>query len=244
MDQQSPHIGAGQPPNPADVQTQSQQMQAAQALAQQQIIQAFWNNQLVSVEQSEPDFKTHALPIARIKKVMKSDEDVKSLMISAEAPMIFAKACEVFIEELTLRAWMHAEENKRRTLQKSDIATAVTKSDMYDFLIDIVPREPDMLKASSSKKQAEELYATADHAYAYYHPAAIAQFQNAAGVAPEQATIYGAYQQLQHDQLQQYHLQQQQLQYQQHIQNPNATRVGQQSYQTDSQQQQQQQAPQ
>ena len=38
-------------------------------------------------------------------------------MISAEAPVLFAKACEIFINELTLRAWTHTEENKRRTLQ-------------------------------------------------------------------------------------------------------------------------------
>ena len=38
-------------------------------------------------------------------------------MISAEAPILFAKACELFILELTLRAWMHTDENKRRTLQ-------------------------------------------------------------------------------------------------------------------------------
>lgn len=40
-----------------------------------------------------------------------------------------------------MRAWIHAEENKRRTLQRSDIASALSKSDMFDFLIDIVPRE-------------------------------------------------------------------------------------------------------
>ena len=45
---------------------------------------------------------------------------------------------------------MHAEENKRRTLQKSDIATAVSKSDMYDFLIDIVPRDLEMIKATAA----------------------------------------------------------------------------------------------
>ena len=38
-------------------------------------------------------------------------------MISAEAPVLFAKAAEIFIAELTLRAWIHAEDNKRRTLQ-------------------------------------------------------------------------------------------------------------------------------
>ncbi|ORY54031.1 histone-fold-containing protein, partial [Neocallimastix californiae] len=114
------------------------------------IIQAFWQNQLLNIEQTQTEFKSHSLPIARIKKVMKSDDDVKTL-----APMIFAKACEIFIEELTLRAWMHAEENKRRTLQKSDIATAVSKSDMYDFLIDIVPRDIDLIKASSKSKGPE-----------------------------------------------------------------------------------------
>src|SRR5271155_1332180 len=70
---------------------------------------------------------------------MKSDEDVK--MISAEAPILFAKGCDIFITELTMRAWIHAEESKRRTLQRSDIAQAIAKSDMFDFLIDIVPRE-------------------------------------------------------------------------------------------------------
>jgi len=61
--------------------------------------------------------KTQALPLARIKKIMKLDDDVK--MISAEAPMLFAKAAEIFIHELTLRAWVHTEDNKRRTLQVS-----------------------------------------------------------------------------------------------------------------------------
>ena len=70
---------------------------------------------------------------------MKADPEVK--MISAEAPILFAKGCDIFITELTMRAWIHAEDNKRRTLQRSDIAAALAKSDMFDFLIDIVPRE-------------------------------------------------------------------------------------------------------
>ncbi|CAF4859822.1 unnamed protein product [Pieris macdunnoughi] len=85
------------------------------------------------------DFKTQSLPLARIKKIMKLDEEVK--MISAEAPILFAKACEIFIHELTLRAWSHTEDNKRRTLQRNDIAMAISRSDQFDFLIDIVPRQ-------------------------------------------------------------------------------------------------------
>lgn len=70
---------------------------------------------------------------------MKADEDVR--MISAEAPILFAKACELFILELTIRSWLHAEENKRRTLQKNDIAAAITRTEIFDFLVDIVPRD-------------------------------------------------------------------------------------------------------
>lgn len=63
------------------------------------------------------DFKTQELPLARIKKIMKLDEDVK--MISQEAPLLFAKAAEIFISELALRSWVQTEDSKRRTLQVS-----------------------------------------------------------------------------------------------------------------------------
>ncbi|MED6158705.1 hypothetical protein PIB30_035245 [Stylosanthes scabra] len=66
----------------------------------------FWENQFREIEQA-PDFRNHSLPLARIKKIMKADENVK--MISAEAPIIFAKA--------------------------------FTKTDVFDFLVDVVPRD-------------------------------------------------------------------------------------------------------
>ncbi|CAH2033396.1 unnamed protein product [Thlaspi arvense] len=105
---------------------------------QQQQLHLFWANQMQEIEHTT-DFKNHTLPLARIKKIMKADEDVR--MISAEAPVIFAKACEMFILELTLRAWIHTEENKRRTLQKNDIAAAISRTDVFDFLVDIIPRD-------------------------------------------------------------------------------------------------------
>ena len=104
----------------------------------QQQLRLFWQQQMTEVE-SATDFKNHQLPLARIKKIMKTDEDVR--MISSEAPVLFAKACEMFILELTLRSWIHSEENKRRTLQRNDIASAITKTDIFDFLVDIVPRD-------------------------------------------------------------------------------------------------------
>ncbi|KAJ3067516.1 Nuclear transcription factor Y subunit C-4 [Podochytrium sp. JEL0797] len=107
------------------------------------ILDAFWTKNQVDMTRIDEghDWKFHQLPLARIKKVMKLDEDAATMMISSEVPILFAKACEFFILELTLRSWVHTEDNKRRTLQKSDVATALSRQDMYDFLIDIVPRD-------------------------------------------------------------------------------------------------------
>ncbi|VUZ44996.1 unnamed protein product [Hymenolepis diminuta] len=106
----------------------------------------FWEKAKQEAECLKPEqnsFKTQDLPLARIKKIMKLDDDVKNMMISAEAPILFAKAAELFIRELTLRAWLHTDRNRRRTLQRNDISMAVSlgDTDQFDFLIDIVPRE-------------------------------------------------------------------------------------------------------
>lgn len=83
----------------------------------------------------------HSLPLARIKKIMKkSGDDVK--MISGEAPIVFSKACELFIEELTRRSWMMTMQGKRRTLHKDDVASAVVATDIFDFLVNLVSEPP------------------------------------------------------------------------------------------------------
>lgn len=106
------------------------------------------------------NWKQQNLPLARIKKIMKSDEVVYAemekdnniggddipvahnprFMIAGEAPILLGKACEMLVKELTIRAWKHTERNRRRTLQKQDVHAAVGESEVYDFLIDIVPR--------------------------------------------------------------------------------------------------------
>ena len=98
----------------------------------------FWRQQLRdlhSLNQPLVEFKNHLLPLARIKKIMKSDEDVR--MISSEAPVLFAKACELFILEVSLRAWAYSEANKRRTLQQSDLVHAICnhENEVFEFLV-------------------------------------------------------------------------------------------------------------
>mmetsp|Transcript_13009 Transcript_13009/g.26564 ORF Transcript_13009/g.26564 Transcript_13009/m.26564 type:complete len:235 (-) Transcript_13009:86-790(-) len=86
---------------------------------------------------SEQDFKNHNdLPLARIKRIMKSDEDVR--MISAEAPIVFAKACELFILELSIRGYCYSEQVKRRQFTKEDVLQAIRKTDIFDFLAGVM----------------------------------------------------------------------------------------------------------
>ena len=93
------------------------------------------------------------MPLARIKKIMKSDEDVR--MISAEAPILFALACRLFITEITHKAAFHARKQQRKTLQRNDVAKVITENETFDFLLDVIPREeiPNNIPLSKNQKQ-------------------------------------------------------------------------------------------
>ncbi|KAG7603702.1 Nuclear transcription factor Y subunit C-8 [Arabidopsis thaliana] len=93
-------------------------------------LKSFWSKEM----EGNLDFKNHELPITRIKKIMKYDPDVT--MIASEAPILLSKACEMFIMDLTMRSWLHAQESKRVTLQKSNVDAAVAQTVIFDFLLD------------------------------------------------------------------------------------------------------------
>ena len=152
----------------------------------QQKLNSFWNKVAEDVKLIKAvDCGNQVLPLARIKKIMKLDEDVK--MISAEAPILFAKATEIFIHELTLRAWLHTEDNKRRTLQRNDIAMAISKFDQFDFLIDIVPREE--TKPRKEPDMKTHIVETQDQQQVYYVQIPQQQDQTTLVQSPQQSTI-------------------------------------------------------
>jgi nuclear transcription factor Y gamma len=89
------------------------------------------------------EFIMQELEKDRVKdQVQESDGERPSIkfMISGEAPVLMSKACELLVKELSQRAWQHTERSRRRTLQRQDLHQAVGESEVYDFLIDIVPR--------------------------------------------------------------------------------------------------------
>jgi hypothetical protein len=97
--QQPPSVPATQP---------SSALSEEKARALESLLVKFWTRQMDLAERGttsssvpgngapsavkDQEFKNFALPLARIKKVMKSDPDVK--MISAEVPVLLGKCCE------------------------------------------------------------------------------------------------------------------------------------------------------
>ena len=79
------------------------------------------------------DFGTF-IPLARVKRIMKSDSDVR--MIAQEAPVILARACELLTLELTLRA--AKEQEHAKLITRADIVRAIKAAPTMDFLHGVV----------------------------------------------------------------------------------------------------------
>lgn len=86
-----------------------------------------------------------------------SEKNGVKFMISGEAPVLMSKACELLIRDLSFRAWRHTERNRRRTLQRQDLHAAVGESEVYDFLIDIVPRVSTSKSADATVASAQTM---------------------------------------------------------------------------------------
>ncbi|MES1920446.1 CCAAT- binding transcription factor component [Bonamia ostreae] len=60
-------------------------------------------------------------------------------MIRNEVPLVFSKAAELFILEMTIKVWEVTKRNNRKTIQKSDVLKIIQEDPHYDFLNDVLP---------------------------------------------------------------------------------------------------------
>ena len=67
--------------------------------------------------------KLTELPLSKIKFIVKTDPDVHS--VSSEALFLITKTTEKFIQSLSREAWTFAQQQKRKTLKKTDIDQAL-----------------------------------------------------------------------------------------------------------------------
>ncbi|KAK5575162.1 hypothetical protein RB653_010418 [Dictyostelium firmibasis] len=78
------------------------------------------------------------LPVARIKRIMKSDKDVK--LISSDAVMLVTKSTEMFLQYLVKEASKSCG-TKKKTLQYKDLASTIKDVENLDFLSEIIPEK-------------------------------------------------------------------------------------------------------
>lgn len=99
-------------------------------------VAGLWREQSEEVNGIDPDnvdaFKRPAVPLARIKKIMKENEEVR--MISGEAPIVLSKACELLISELSLYSWHKTDSARRRTMKIGDVFECIEDNVLFDFL--------------------------------------------------------------------------------------------------------------
>lgn len=75
---------------------------------------------------------TSAFPVARIKKMMQSDDDVGK--IATVTPMLVAKALECMMEHVLTEAAQVARDRHTRTVTPQHLRHCVVSNDAFDFL--------------------------------------------------------------------------------------------------------------
>ena len=126
--------------------------------ALQNQLNLFWKRESDLIKVIDPSkldmFKNNAAPLARIKKIMRLNPKV--CLIASEVPVLLAKACELFMKDLTMRTWTVTESRNRKTLGLGDLASACRQDEVFDFLIDFTS----VLEGSDEKKTKTAAAAT------------------------------------------------------------------------------------
>ncbi|KAJ1265680.1 hypothetical protein BS78_08G094200 [Paspalum vaginatum] len=108
---------------------------ATPAVNEQNTIQEFWRKRKEEIEEIE-DFGERAIPMTRLRKLICAEKG--KMMMSFDTPSFLTKACEIFVQEITFRAWMCAMSHNRGIIVDSDIAEAIASTQSYDFLKDVL----------------------------------------------------------------------------------------------------------
>ena len=87
---------------------------------------------------NESPVKKINFPAAKIKAIMKADDEVA--MISSDAVLAMSAATELFLQELAEAAWKHTSRDSRKTILYKDVANAVESSIEFEFLSDVMKR--------------------------------------------------------------------------------------------------------
>ncbi|KAI9355421.1 histone-fold-containing protein [Zopfochytrium polystomum] len=86
-------------------------------------------------------------PAARIKKIMRSDDEVGK--VAQATPVLVSKALELFIQALVEDACKETIARGAKKLTSSHLKVAINTNPKFDFLKDLVANVPDLQDADS-----------------------------------------------------------------------------------------------
>eukprot|EP01088_Endostelium_zonatum_P010769 TRINITY_DN2436_c1_g2_i1.p1 TRINITY_DN2436_c1_g2~~TRINITY_DN2436_c1_g2_i1.p1 ORF type:complete len:206 (-),score=74.20 TRINITY_DN2436_c1_g2_i1:82-699(-) len=80
-------------------------------------------------------------PVARIKKIMQTDDDVGKIAVAT--PFLISKAVELFLKDLVTKTLVITTEKQSKTLSVAHVKDCILKNQQYDFLHSFVSNIPD-----------------------------------------------------------------------------------------------------
>jgi nuclear transcription factor Y gamma len=105
------------------------------SLSEQQMIEEFWRKKQEEIEVIK-DFGERTIPMTSLKKVICAEKG--KMVMTSDIPTFMTKACEIFVQELSIRAWMCACSHNRSIILDSNIAKEIASIKSYDFLNDVL----------------------------------------------------------------------------------------------------------
>ncbi|CBA11517.1 DNA polymerase epsilon subunit C [Schizosaccharomyces pombe] len=83
----------------------------------------------------EKTYGKTVLPLSRVKRIIKQDEDVH--YCSNASALLISVATELFVEKLATEAYQLAKLQKRKGIRYRDVEDVVRKDDQFEFLSDL-----------------------------------------------------------------------------------------------------------
>jgi len=99
-------------------------------------------------------------PLARVKKIIKMDPDVKNM--SKEACMMISKSTEMFIAMLGGETMQVTEAHKRRTIKEQDVCACIHENNLFEWLWDDFKRVETKLKPNPNSSKQKVFGSTSD----------------------------------------------------------------------------------
>ncbi|KAG5366767.1 DNA polymerase epsilon subunit C [Yarrowia sp. B02] len=90
-------------------------------------------------------------PVARIKKLMQSDDDIGK--VAQATPTAVAKALELFMISLIEETCNQARMRNSKRVSPSHLKQAVLETEQFDFLQDIVSKHPDAVAPATGEEE-------------------------------------------------------------------------------------------